>query len=265
MSRGAILFAFNSPKYDYYSMAEFTAKRINHYLDLPVTIITDKESTLSSSGYQFDNVIITEPDKDKSNKRSWGLWINKGRYQVYDMTPYDDTILLDADYIVNSDQLKILPDITTDFLCHYNTSYLMAPDAGQESVCQAFDTVWATVISFKKTKLTQQIFNMMEMIQNNYEHYSNIYHFLPTPYRNDYSLTIALRTVYGHLLDNRHKIPWNLVHVGTGTKIYRDSDNEYTIVYDKWQRGKIKKEYITIKDCDFHVQNKELLEDIMNV
>ena len=44
MSRGAILFAFNSPKYDYYAMAEFTAKRINHFLDIPVTLVTNEKS-----------------------------------------------------------------------------------------------------------------------------------------------------------------------------------------------------------------------------
>ena len=38
MSRGAILFAFNSPKFNYYKMAEATAKRINHFLSMPVTL-----------------------------------------------------------------------------------------------------------------------------------------------------------------------------------------------------------------------------------
>ena len=36
MTKGALLFAFNSPKYNYYEMAVATAKRINHFLDLPV-------------------------------------------------------------------------------------------------------------------------------------------------------------------------------------------------------------------------------------
>ena len=44
MSKGALLFAFNSPKYNYYEMAVATAKRINHFLDLPVTVITDDNS-----------------------------------------------------------------------------------------------------------------------------------------------------------------------------------------------------------------------------
>jgi len=42
MTRGVLLFAFNSPKYNYYEMAEYNAKRINHYLNLPVTIVTEQ-------------------------------------------------------------------------------------------------------------------------------------------------------------------------------------------------------------------------------
>ena len=63
MSRGALLFAFNSPKYNYYEMAVYTAKRINHFLGLPVTIVTDNTSVPANPDYQFDNTIIVEPDK----------------------------------------------------------------------------------------------------------------------------------------------------------------------------------------------------------
>jgi hypothetical protein len=51
------------------------------------------------------------------------------------------------------------------------------------------------------------------------------------------------------------------MHVGKNTPISKNSndflDTEFTIMYDNWQRGKIRKEYITIKDMDFHVMVKE--------
>jgi hypothetical protein len=67
MSKGVILFAFNSPKINYYDMAVSTAKRINHFLDLPVTIVTDVNSIPTSIDYSFDNTITTVADS--SNKR----------------------------------------------------------------------------------------------------------------------------------------------------------------------------------------------------
>ena len=92
MTRGALLFAFNSPKYDYYAMAEHTAKRINHFLNMPVTLVTDEESLGSATNYKFDKVITVIPDK--KNRRDWGIWINKGRYQAYELSPYDETLVI---------------------------------------------------------------------------------------------------------------------------------------------------------------------------
>jgi len=260
MSRGALLFAFNSPKYNYYKMAEFTAKRINHFLGLPVTLVTDENSLPEVPNFKFDNIVLVEPDKN--NIRDYTVWINKGRYQAYALSPYDETILLDTDYVVNSNKLLQTFDLDTDFCCHDTTSFFMNPKASQELLsAYSFKTLWATVITFKKTQRAKQIFECLEMIQNNYEHYANIHSFIAGVYRNDYGLTLALRIANGHTMVKNDIIPWNLMHVGKNTSVYADNNNEfnteYTIMFDNWQRGKIRKEYINIKDMDFHVMNKE--------
>ena len=241
------MFAFNSEKFNYYDIAEFTAKRINHFLNLPVTLITDEES-FSDTDYNWDKVIKVVPDKD--NFREWGQWINKGRFMAYDLTPYDETMVLDVDYIVNSDKLR-------------------APDTPQEILSTySHNSVWATVMAFKKTKRTEQIFRCMEMVQKNYKHYESIHNFIGSTYRNDYALTLALRIVNGHCERKEDYIPWNLVHVGQKTFVYPDStddfNTDYTIIFDAWVRNKIKKEYITVKDMDFHVLDKELFAEIIN-
>lgn len=266
MSRGALLFAFNSPKYNYYAMAEYTAKRINHFLGLPVTIITDESSVPANPTYKFDNTIIVKPDKN--NIRDYMVWINKGRFQAYDLSPYDETLLLDTDYMVNSDRLLSTFDICDDFCCHDTTSFLMHPKAPQEVLsAYSFKTLWATVITFRKTQRAKQIFECLQMVQENYEHYANIHSFIAGVYRNDYALTLALRIANGHSTDHSDIIPWNLLHVGKNTTVHADStdefNTEYTVMFDNWQRGKIRKEYINIKDTDFHVMNKENFMELM--
>jgi len=266
MTRGAILFAFNSPKYDYYAMAEYTAKRINHFLNMPVTLVTDEESTNSSTGYKFDKVVLVEPDKN--NVRDWGVWINKGRYQAYELSPYDETLLLDVDYMVNSDRLLKCFDLYDDFCCHDNTAYYMHPKVSQEVLsAYSFKTLWATAVAFKKTHRTKQIFESLEMVQKNFAHYSNLHHFISNVFRNDYALTLALRLVNGHTSSPRDIIPWNLLHMGKNTSVYANSDEEFntefTVLFDNWQRGKIRKEYITIKDTDFHVMNKDIFVELI--
>ena len=260
MSKGALLFAFNSPKYNYYQMAVATAKRINHFLNLPVTVITDETSIPDNSDYTFDNTITITPDKN--NRRDWGIWINKGRYQAFELSPYAETLLLDTDYMVNSTKLLTTFDLPTDFCCHDTTSFLMHPGVPQEMLSvYSFNTLWATVVNFKKTKRAEQIFDCLKLIQNNFEHYANIHGFISSTFRNDYALTLATRIANGHVMLIEDIIPWNLVHVGKNTSVYRNNDSEfnteYTVMFDNWQRGKIRKEYNTIKDTDFHVMNKE--------
>jgi hypothetical protein len=268
MTRGAVLFAHNSPKYDYYSMAVATAKRINYFLDLPVTIVTDEDSVVVTSPYKFDKTIITTPDK--SNKRDWGMWINKGRYQAFEFSPYDETLLLDVDYIVNSNKLLKTFDFNTDFCCHGRAEFFMNPGISQETLGPfSFDTLWATVIMFKKTKKSKQIFECLEMVQKNFNHYANIYGFISETFRNDYALTLALRLVNGHIMPKNNIIPWSLMHLGSNndTKIYKNSNNEfnteYNVMMDVVSRGKTRKEYMIIKDMDFHMIDKDYFMDVI--
>lgn len=267
MTRGVLLFAFNTPKYDYYEMALHAAKRANHFLELPVTLVTDEESYPNNETYIWDNVIKIVPDKD--NFRDWGMWINKGRYMAYDLSPYDETILLDVDYIINSNKLLSTFDTYEDFACHDKTTFLMHPNASQELLsAYSYETLWATVITFKKSTRAEQIFQALEMVQKNYDHYANIHSFISGVYRNDYALTLALRIVNGHSVNVRDRILWNLVHIGKNTQVYANTidefNTEYTVMFDNWQRGKIRKEYITIKDMDFHLFNKDLFKEIVN-
>lgn len=267
MTRGAILFAFNNPKHDYYVMAEYAAKRINHFLNLPVTLVTDEISIKSSTGYSFDKVAIVEPDKNNTLKKE--MWINKGRYQAYELSPYDETLLLDVDYMVNSNKLLTCFDFYDDFCCHDNTDYLLNSTPEQEMLsAYSIKTLWATVVAFKKSNRTQQIFECLEMVQKNYHHYADIHNFLSSTFRNDYALTLALRIVNGHVMFPRDIIPWNLMHAaGKNLQIYANSDEqfntEFTFLCDHTKKGKIKKEYLIIKDMDFHVMNKNIFAELI--
>lgn len=265
MSKGVLLFAFNSHRFNYYKMAVATAKRANHFLNLPVTIVTD-ETSVSDDPYVFDKVILAKPDYN--NKREWGTWINKGRYQAFDFSPYDETILLDTDYLINSNKLLKIFDMYDDFACHDTTDFLMQPNSPQEIISlNSFNTLWATVVAFKKTNRSKQIFDCIKMIQNNYDHYCMLHSFIGGTYRNDYALSLALRIVNGHTENKRDIIPWNLIHIGKSTLAYKNNDNEfnseYTIIFDNWKRGKIKKEYMIVKDMDFHVLEKDNFMDLI--
>lgn len=268
MSRGVLLFAFNSPEYNYVKMAEFTAKRVKHFLNLPATLVTDKASSETITNNIFDKVITV--DSDSNNTFQGRVWLNKGRYRSYELSPYDETLLLDVDYVINSDRLNKTFEIMDDFVCHETITFLMNEYNKREFLDTrlSLPTLWATVVAFKKTNRVKQIFECLKMIQENYDHYSNIHRFSPDMYRNDYGLTLAWRIVNGHAYVKSDIIPWNLIHIGPKTFVHKNNDDpfntEYTIIYDKWMRGKIKKEYITLKDMDFHIINKDIFLGLIN-
>lgn len=260
--KGAVLFAFNNETVDYVKMAVFTAKRINKFLDLPVTIITDK-SDLSEYNYTFDNVVVT--DADNTNSRNKSMWLNKGRYRAFECSPYDETIVLDVDYVVNSNRLLKTFEIYEDFMCHKNVKFLMQPDTQQEKISyNSIDSVWATTMTFRKNKHVENIFNAMKMVQTHYHHYIELHDIYSPFFCNDYALALALRMVNGQTDYNRYFTPWNLLHVGPGTHVYKEKETEFIIVYDNWKNGKIKKEYMTVKDTDFHMLIKSNFEEIIN-
>jgi hypothetical protein len=134
----------------------------------------------------------------------------------------------------------------------------MIPEHYQELMSDhSFPTLWATVIYFKKTPKTKSIFECMQMVQENYMHYQQLYNMTVPSFRNDFALTIAVRIVHGQTTDVSVYIPWNLVHVGKNTQVHRETDTKYTIVYDNWKQGKIRKEYMIVENTDFHMMNKK--------
>lgn len=258
--KGVLLFAFNSPTTDYYTMAVATAKRVNHFLDLPVAIVTNKESINIDSKYIFDKVIIDVPDE--SNKKSKNIWINKGRYKAYEFTPYTETILLDTDYLVNSNQLLKTFDIYNDIMFPNKVSYLLDKPIQENISITSYDTCWATVITFNKSSKAKQLFECMGMIQGNYQHYINLFNIPTSIYRNDYSLTFAHRIINGQFEDKTSYMPWSLTHLASNRKVYKISDSEFCnefIVMD----DKPRPNYIKIKDMDFHILDKRMFMDIV--
>lgn len=248
MNRGVLLFAFNTGEVNYQRMAEFTAERVHNFLNLPVTLVTDVDNNNSV----FDNVVIVE-NNSLNHRKNNVVWKNKGRFNAFTYTPYDDTIVLDVDYVINSSTLLNLFSIDQEIMCHYDIRYLFE-NKTQEIISDiSFPTYWATVLRFKKTSGAKCLFHLIKMIENNYTHYSKIYKFLPYVYRNDYALSIALRTLNGQVVQPQHNIPWPLIHVESYLNVERLSSVEYRVT----QQNNDVNKYIKIKNFDFHMLNKD--------
>lgn len=262
MSKGAVLFAFNNDKVDYVSQAQWSAPRITRHLGIPVTLVTDQ---LVSDVSMFDQVIL-QPSRsggtrkfDHMNADSSATWFNRGRCRAYDVTPYDQTLVLDTDYIVASDQLRVLFDSGQDILCpRYVLDVTERRNFARDT--RIGDTElpmwWATVLYFRKSTMAKSVFDMMSMIELNWYHYSRLYKFSQEPYRNDYAISIALHTVYGNRVDDIPGVPWPLFTSFYDVYLNQLEEDAFKLNYVRMVDMKERHQYMILKNTDLHVMNK---------
>lgn len=218
MSKGIVMFAYNGA-YDYVAMACVSANLAKKYLGLPVTLITDRPV----DDPVFDSVIIqerTDPVQLKVTDGELKPWHNQNRSTVYNLTPYDQTLLIDADYFIMNSRLRHLFDTNLEFAC-YDTANDVSDVMTLESRIgnTSIPMQWATVIYFTKNELAKSVFDFIEYIKQHYEFYSLMYNFRADKFRNDYALSIALQTLTGYNIGNFAAIPGNLDTVTFGTTI----------------------------------------------
>ena len=263
MTTGALILAFNNEHTDYVGMASWSADRIRRHLDIPVAVITD--CTDAARLAKFDRVITADPVSGGSryfdDYQETVTWYNAGRVDAYQLTPWDQTLLLDADYVVCSPTLKILFDRPQEFMCH-RTAYDIACsfDFSRLNYFGAHNMPmwWATVMMFRRGNTAQYIFDSMTMIKNNWKHYKDLYHITSSQYRNDYALSIALGIVSGHTL-KVNNIPWNLETVMPDYTLTQIDTDEFEVRY--LDQGRLYK--IDWREMDFHAMGKKHLGDII--
>lgn len=230
-SRGVVVFAFNTG-FDYVGIADQTSQLIEHNLGLPVTLITDLDSKPT---FEYDRIIrINNQDNtvrlDDTLKEI--TWRNFGRYLAYELSPYDETILMDTDYVVLDDSLLKL--FKTDFdyrLVHHN--HTPAGPSYESMGETSLPYIWATVVLFRKSAQAQLFFNLVGRIQRNYGYYRKLYNIREGNYRNDYAFAIANIILSGYDLNEDQGIPWMLFTVTDKIDSIKLTDHFVNICHNK--------------------------------
>lgn len=249
-SRGVLLFAFNTDTVDYVKIAEHAARLIQYNLNLPVTLVTDR-SIVSA---HFDRVIITENTlKNKRLGVAHGTqWRNGNRYQAYELSPYDETLLLDSDYLqLDSNLLKILDTVDDYVLVTDNQLPVTALDTSMNPLGMKF--VWATAIAFKKTEKSQLLFDLVGRIQRNYSYYQKLYQIRLSNFRNDFAFTIADNIINGYTTSPG--IPWTMLTFDKPITNIEINPNSL-VVRELEQAHVIPKQSIHIMDKEYLSSNK---------
>jgi len=265
MTTGALLFAFNNEHTDYIRLAAWNASNIRRHLGIPVAVITDcPDHQLIST--HFDSVVVAAPESGGTRHfvdyNQAVTWYNAGRVDAYDLSPWDQTLLLDADYVVASDALKSVLTSHQELLAHQ--SAVDAVGGNDFSGLNYFGEFkmpmwWATVVMFRRSTAVKMIFDSMRMIRANWLHYCRLYKTGNSVYRNDHALSIALGIVNGHTLAYP-EIPWQLVSVLPDYRVSELAQDYYRIDY---VNSKNQRRWVDLQGQDFHAMGKRHLGDVV--
>ena len=278
-SKGILIFAHNNTEIDYFRLAVVNALLIQKHLGLSkdqITIVTDKHSYkwgLSSikplvtkaatyikvdQDYEFKHK-NTRTYKDGSLNPKILPFYNVNRCDAYELSPYEETILIDADYLILSNELNQCWGHYNDIMMNWEYQDAMAsrkfPHLERISPL-GISMYWATVVYFRKSEYTEIFFNMVKDVRDNKDYYKELYNFPGGIYRNDYSFSIAAHKISGYKDKGIPQLPFKVyksfdiddVHSASGLDeimLYLEKPNSPgDFILTKW-KGK-----------DIHIMNK---------
>lgn len=214
--RGVLMYAHNNSEIDYFKIACANALMVQKNLKVPVTLVTD-EGTISwgkkSLGDDFVNscfekIVVVNRDYQFENNRNFSdtsfsskslLFYNCNHWEAYELSPYDETLFIDADYLIMSDSLSKCWDSESEVMIDNRIYSPIDDGAPHTKYIDEFGIklYWATVIYFKKTDFAKFLFSLVRHVQENYRYYKDLYCFANGMFRNDNAFSIAIHTLNG--------------------------------------------------------------------
>ena len=276
MSKGILLFAQNNHSVDYIKQAIFCAKKIKKHLGLPVALATDNPNYLEQKYPYYKKYIehvITQEWYECAQKRTYRdgtmsnrdlEWRNHNRSTAYNITPFEETIVMDTDFIIGNDILLNAFDTDQEFLIyrHITDLNMDRPDEYRFNKIsdRSVDMYWATVFYFKKTEGMKFFFDLVSHIKENWSYYRLIYQIPRRTFRNDFAFSIAIHIINGFQRTNWPKVlPGRLWFTSDSDVLIKMDDENYTFLLDKknWEGHY---HIGTAKDVNIHVMNKFSLD-----
>jgi hypothetical protein len=274
MTRGALIFAHNNRNIDYAYMAMLSAQLAKKNLGIPVSLVTDP-STLewvkTSNNYEqlistFDKIIeVDRPITDNMRRLHDGVhfknipFVNANRANVYELTPYDQTLLLDSDFLIFSNRLNSYWDVDAEVMIAKNMLDIYDQQRLGYHDKYVSDTgvhlYWATTVMFKKTPYSKMFFELVNIIRQNYQYYADLFRFDTTQYRNDISFSVAKHILDGFETNTNESLPPILTVLDKDILHSVDATGKLTILTSPHSDNNYYA--AAVRGLDIHIMNKQ--------
>ncbi len=278
-TRGVIMFAHNNTEIDYFRLAVVNALLVQKNLGIKnITVVTDPhslkqgEKTLGKRLIKkaINNIIVIEKDKkfkalnqrlykDTSHTTKYLPFYNVNRCDAYELSPYDETLLIDVDYLILSDTLNHCWEHNNELMMNWKYQDIMY-ERKDPSLKRLYDMgitmYWATVVYFRKTEYVKSFFNIVSHVKNNPQFYKDLYKWQGTLYRNDYSFSIAAHMMSGFVDKGIPQLPTTLYKSFDTDDIHSAIDENTIIMYLEKPRSPGDFMLTKWQGIDLHIMNK---------
>ena len=275
MSRGIIIFAQNNEYINYAEQACACAGYARRNLSLfdEICLITNTETLAPNEtliNEYFDRVIISDnfqPEnirlfKDTTDKLEYAPFKNMSRSEVYKLSPYDETLVIDADYFIMNTVLDQVWNSDNDVMI--NSKYRDISGRHQENIEYidnfSIPMYWATVFYFKKSDFAENLFTLISHIKYNYKYYYYLYNCSGNLYRNDFAFSMALHILNGSVAFEVPSLPINYLNNSFDLDdIFRVNSHNDVIMYCADAENVSSHILSRFKDMDLHIMNKKAI------
>lgn len=283
---GFLYYAHNNDIINYLRLAICSALSARHQLSsFRATIVTDDNSISSLSSYDkkileqlFEEIKINNRYDETDNSRvtldgdtnhGSHLWYNGSRPNALDDSPYEETIMIDVDFIFQDNNLEKLWGASSPIMMNKFIIPSINETQSQQSnfkSCEkmgAFSPMmyWATVVYFNRTSFASDFFNLVNHIKENYFYYQRLYQVMDGAYRNDYSFSMALYILNGTRVPGTEwEIPYKFVLSPQRDMIYKVHKNRMNLMISTYDRNHPKK-MVNIQNISIHCMNKNSLQN----
>ena len=245
MTKGILLFCFDTSDTQYHKILQRSIPLLQKNLQLEITVVTDIDTFKKMPHLGRINYKLIEPQT--GNQKLHKEWKNLDRCDAYDLSPYDQTLVLDIDYFCFTDNLLQVFDTNYNFLIPTEAHDVSGRKSMDHRKRSLIPMVWATVFYFKKGKESKTIFQTIKYVKSYYAHFVDLYRITARNFRNDYAFAIALKQLNGFKKFNT--MPYTLATLPADCKVVEMNDKGigYT-----WLNN-----YNFVINQDVHVLDKE--------
>jgi hypothetical protein len=278
LDRGVVMFAYNNDKISYDRLATVCALTVKSNLkNNNVTLLTDGDTYRALEEtcpkevreYAFDHIVVEDLRHEKNTRLhhdSFGTefvsqFSNANKHNVFNLSPYKQSLLIDVDYLLGSNKLDLLFETDYELALFRNAHGLRGndPHSNEQRLHPlGIDMWWSTVIYWQKTDYSKKFFDMWHHVKENYDYYRFLYKFPGNMFRTDYASSIAIHILNGQVDNNlTYNIP-------PGSMRYMDQLDNLVELNGKnnmlFMANMItepsKNILVRIKDEDVHMMNK---------